>query len=70
MYIYILYIYIYVALCNAKQAMRIYVLLVSTLNVTRNETVRTISNPNIGRLHVYHDSMCMTVCICVYYSFM
>ena len=29
------------------------ILLVSTLNTTNNETVRTISNPNIGKLHVH-----------------
>ena len=28
------------------------VLLVSTLNTTNNETIRTISNPNIGELFV------------------
>ena len=34
------------------------ILLVSTLNTTNNETVRTISNPNIGRLYVYIIKYC------------
>ena len=34
------------------------ILLVSTLNTTNNETVRTISNPNIGRLRVYIIEYC------------